>query len=80
MSHQAPAHPELLADIDKFCVESGMSRSAFGDKAMNDPRFVFDLEAGRELRRKSKQRVEDFMRTAAEESRIAASSDQEGAA
>ena len=28
---------------------------------MNDPRFVFDLENGRELRRKSVARVEAFM-------------------
>lgn len=61
MIEQTPAHPDLLADIDKFCADAGMSRSAFGDKAMNDPKFVFDLEAGRELRRKSIRRVQEFM-------------------
>lgn len=62
MSTNTPAHPELLARIDRFCAEHGISRSAFGDKAMNDPRFVFDLEAGRELRRKTADRVEAFIR------------------
>lgn len=53
-------HP-LLAKVDAFCAAQSLSKSAFGEKAVGDPRFVFDLEAGREPRRKTIMRVEAFM-------------------
>ena len=57
-------HHPLLAKVDAYLAEVKLSRSAFGDMAVGDPRFVFDLEAGREPRRKTVQRVEEFMRGA----------------
>lgn len=56
------AHPDLLADILAFCEAHGLSRAEFGRSAMNDPRFVYDLEAGRECRRATVERAREFMR------------------
>lgn len=56
-----PAHPQLLAEIAAYCEATGMSRSAFGACAMNDPSFVSDLEAGRECRQRTITRVRRFM-------------------
>lgn len=56
-------HP-LLAKVDAYRAKAKLSRSAFGYMAVGDPRFVFDLEAGREPRRKTMRRVEEFMRGA----------------
>ena len=50
-------HPELIAEIAAFCLRNTMAKSTFGQEAMGDPRFVFDLEAGRELRSKTISRV-----------------------
>lgn len=54
-------HRELLDDIKAFCLSSGVSKSKFGQDAVKDPRFVFDLEAGRECRRSTVQKVMDYM-------------------
>lgn len=53
-------HP-LLDAIEAFCAETGMSRSDFGEKAVRDPNFVFDLERGRDPRRPTIARVKAFM-------------------
>ena len=58
-------HPDLIAEIAEFCDRQSMSKSAFGHAALGDPRLVFDLEAGRELRRRTVERVRDFMRAEA---------------
>jgi len=42
------AHPDLLADILSYCERENLSKAAFGKRAFKDPRFVFDLEAGRQ--------------------------------
>ncbi|MBL3570292.1 hypothetical protein JMJ94_12405 [Rhodovulum visakhapatnamense] len=55
-------HKDLVAEIDAFCGKAGMSRSRFGAAAVRDPRFVFDLEAGRECRSKTLNAVRSFMR------------------
>lgn len=56
-------HKDLVAEIDAFCEAAGMSRSRFGAAAVRDPRFVFDLEDGRECRSKTLNAVRNFMRT-----------------
>lgn len=51
----------LLAKIERFLSSTGMSAAAFGKLVMKDPRFVYQLRKGRELRRKTIERVtEDF--------------------
>ena len=57
------AHPELVSEIRAFCAEKGIYPSQFGKLALGDPRFVFDVEAGRELRRKTIGRARHYMET-----------------
>lgn len=37
----------FIAEIDAFLTRAGMSASAFGRSAVNDPNFVGDIRAGR---------------------------------
>lgn len=58
------ADTELLEKIAAFLDKSGMSPTAFGNKAAGDPRLVPDLIGGRELRRKKgglRERVLTFI-------------------
>jgi 2,4-dienoyl-CoA reductase-like NADH-dependent reductase (Old Yellow Enzyme family) len=43
--------------VERFLRRSGMSATRFGRTALRDPRFVFDLRRGRELRPPTEQRV-----------------------
>lgn len=54
-------HADLLRDIETFIEAHDMTKSAFGVAAVRDPRFVFDLEGGRECRRSTVIRVRRFM-------------------
>lgn len=52
----------ILVEIERFLRESGMPPSTFGRKAVNDPRFVWDLRYGdREARESTKERCRQFM-------------------
>lgn len=57
--------PPLPASIESlvlaFCAKHGMPKTRFGELAVKDASFVSDLAAGREPRRKTVQRVLDFM-------------------
>jgi hypothetical protein len=52
---------ELLAKIEAFCAVHGMGPSAFSLRAVGDPTFVKTLRNGREVRRRTRARVEAFM-------------------
>ena len=52
---------DLLPVVEKFLSDTGMTPTVFGRLAMRDPVFVRDLRAGRELRRKSRDRVLHFI-------------------
>lgn len=52
---------DLLPKVEKFLSETGMTPTEFGRLAMRDPVLVNDLRAGRELRRKSRERVLMFI-------------------
>ena len=54
-------HEGLLAEIEAFCEQHSVSKSKFGDLALGDPRLVFDIKKGRELRRSTEQSVRHFM-------------------
>ena len=54
----------MLGDVEKFIKARGMTPSAFGRQSVGDPKLVFELRQGRELRSKTAQRVRDFMLTA----------------
>ena len=53
----------LIRDIERFLVATGLPPTKFGRLAVSDPRLVFDLRNGRELRPALRQRVEHFMNT-----------------
>ncbi len=52
----------LVADIRRFLREHEMSPTVFGMEAMNDPGFVFDLEAGRSPGLRTVEKVVGFMK------------------
>ena len=54
----------LLGEIDVFMKEFGMSPSAFGSDALDDPNFVFDMREREKPRSPSGRtvaKVRDFM-------------------
>ncbi len=52
----------FLAEIEAFLKRSGMSASAFGKSALNDPNFVGDLRDGRMPSLGLVDRVHEFIR------------------
>lgn len=63
MKRNIPPHLDLLAIVEAFLATSGMKKSAFGFAALGDPSFVDGLRSGRECRRRTVQRVMDYMAT-----------------
>ena len=53
---------DLLLEIEAFLTRSGMSATAFGAKALNDPPFVQQLREGRDPKLSTAERVRAFMR------------------
>lgn len=51
----------LLRTVEAFLVETKMTPSGFGETVLKDHKLVFQLREGRELRRKSRERVLAFM-------------------
>ena len=51
----------LLQRVSKYLRASRTSPSRFGQEAVNDPCFVFDLQAGREPRARTVARVEAYL-------------------
>jgi hypothetical protein len=60
-------HQEFLAEIDAFLARTGMSPSALGRAALNDPSFVRDIRSGRSPRLAIIARVDKFMRAHADD-------------
>jgi nucleoside phosphorylase len=56
-------HDDLLAEIKAFCAARKMSKAAFGTSAVGDPRFVYDIDNGRECRRRTIRKVRHFLVT-----------------
>ncbi len=55
-------HSGLLAEISAACDAAGISKAEFGKLALKDPRLVYDMEKGRELRRSTEERVVEALR------------------
>jgi hypothetical protein len=55
-------HREFLAAIDAFLARTGMSPSALGRAAVDDPSFVLDVRRGRSPQLALVERVDNFMR------------------
>ena len=60
--HLAP-HEALKGEISAFCEARGMTKTAFGREAVGDPGFVAGLDAGREPRWSTVQKVRDWMKS-----------------
>ena len=58
--HLAP-HEALKSEIATFCEARGMTKTAFGREAVGDPGFVAGLDAGREPRWSTVQKVRNWM-------------------
>jgi len=54
-------HTQLVSDIRGFLKSHGMAPTRFGILATGDPSLVADLEAGRDLRSRTLDRVRSFM-------------------
>ena len=52
---------DLLNSIEAFCTATNTPETTFGRGAVGDPNFIRDLRSGRELRRKTRARVLEFM-------------------
>jgi hypothetical protein len=48
-------------EIDSYLSKTGLTPTAFGEKAASDPNFVFELRNGREPRRSTIAKVRTFM-------------------
>ncbi len=51
----------LLQRVERYLRRSGTAPTRFGREAVRDPRFVFDLRAGREPREPTRRRVASFL-------------------
>lgn len=56
---------QLLSEIEEFLRESGMSATTFGNKALKDPGFVFDMrepgEKSRSPSGRTASKIREFM-------------------
>ena len=65
---------QFVAEIDAFLAHSGMSASAFGRAAVNDPNFVGDIRGGGRMPGlRLVEKVALFIKEHAEQSERAAS-------
>ncbi len=53
----------ITPKIERFLAKHGMAPSAFGRAALDDPTLVQDLFMGRELKIKTRAKVEEFMKS-----------------
>ena len=53
---------KLLDRIEGHLRESRMSATRFGRRAVGGPRFVLDLRAGREPRKQTIEKVEQYLK------------------
>lgn len=51
----------LLQKIEAFLERTGMSATAFGIEALNDPPFVQQMRAGRDPKLSTAQKIETFI-------------------
>lgn len=54
---------KFLSEVDAFIADSGMTATAFGRAAVNDPNFVGDLRKGRKPNLGLVDRVHDFIKS-----------------
>jgi len=52
---------ELLRNVEEYLAQAGLSPTRFGRIVVHDPRFVFDLRAGRRPRRRVHGKVTAYL-------------------
>ena len=52
---------ELLTKVEDYLARAGLSPTRFGRIVLHDPRFVFDLRAGRRPRRQVHGKVTAYL-------------------
>lgn len=53
-------HP-IVAEIEAFLSETKMSATRFGEEAVNDRNFVFQMRGGRSCLHPTERKVREFM-------------------
>lgn len=51
----------ILAEVEDFLSAAGMTPTAFGQRALNDPTLVHELRKGRECKRATRARILEFI-------------------
>lgn len=51
----------LIAEIERYCANAGITSTKFGVEAVNDGALVPDLKGGRELRPSTLHRIRQYM-------------------
>ena len=62
-----PETDPVLADVEDFLKASGMTPTAFGVRALNDPTLVHEMRKGRECKRATRARIIEFIEAARSE-------------
>lgn len=63
MSIEFPSHPELAKEVAAYLEANGMATTTFGVRALGDPALIDTLRRGRELRRRTIERIRMYMLT-----------------
>lgn len=50
-----------LTSVEDFLKQSGMTPTAFGQRALNDPTLVHEMRRGRECKRATRARILEFI-------------------
>ena len=58
-----PSHPDLAKEVTAYLEARDIAPTTFGEMALGDPSLIATLSNGRELRRKTLERVRMFMLT-----------------
>ena len=51
----------ILVEIDRYMRRTGCSATRIGRESVNDPRLVFDVRLGRQLRPATRSRVRSYL-------------------
>lgn len=60
------SNKDFLAKIENFIKENNMSATRFGVDAKNDPKFVFRVRGGMEVKENGKEEVLSFIKNYAD--------------
>ncbi len=56
-----PDTDPVLAEVETFISATGITPTAFGVKALNDPTLVHEMRKGRECKRATRAKIREFI-------------------